>query len=188
MAPGPVFAPSDTPTTSFTTFLRAGGTEIGWVRWIADARIALWSFAGNTAWVSDEQLNEYGGWPFVPDMAWANIQAFVVHQLRPRLDVRRERDPSLLASLTEWVAPTVYAQNPPNGCTLPSGERAAWLDGSVFRVCCDAHDMCYWAYGCSMQSWWWPFGHAWQCTACNMGAVNCFAYGGEFPYPYQQLP
>lgn len=186
--PGKDFVPAESPTSSFTTFLHANGTEIGWLRWIAEARIVSWSFPGSMGWVNDERLKEYGGWPFVPDMAWANIQAFAWYQLPRRSVAGRDRAASVLASVRALFAPVVQAQNPPNGCTLPSGEAAAWLDGSVFRVCCDAHDLCYWAYGCNQASWWWPFGYGWQCTACNLGAVHCFAYGGAFPYPFHQLP
>lgn len=154
--------------------------EVGWVRWIAEAGIAMWKVGDNTAWVNDELLKEYGGWPFVPDLAWANVQAFAAYHLKARQTAALDRGSSVLASVAAFLAPAVSAQD---GCT-----GLHWLDGSVFRVCCDAHDRCYYKYGCSSSSWYWPFGNAWQCTACNMGAVNCFAYGGEFPYPYSQLP
>jgi len=50
-----------------------------------------------------------------------------------------------------------------------------WLDGSIFRVCCDVHDRCYEANGCSSSSWRWPFsGGTWSCARCNVGAVYCF--------------
>ena len=49
-----------------------------------------------------------------------------------------------------------------------------WLDGSIFRPCCDAHDRCYEAEGCTSGSWWWPFAGSWSCQKCNAAVVYCF--------------
>ncbi len=53
-------------------------------------------------------------------------------------------------------------------------DRLHWLDGSIFRPCCDAHDQCYEKNGCSEGSWFWPFSGSWSCQRCNMQAVYCF--------------
>lgn len=49
-----------------------------------------------------------------------------------------------------------------------------WLDGSIFRVCCDVHDRCYETKGCDSSSWWWPFSGSWSCQQCNVSAAYCF--------------
>ena len=49
-----------------------------------------------------------------------------------------------------------------------------WLDGTIFRPCCDAHDICYAKSGCNQWSWWWPSFMSWNCSVCNSVAVYCF--------------
>ena len=56
-----------------------------------------------------------------------------------------------------------------------------WLDGSIFRPCCDRHDICF-EKGCpdSAACTWWSwikFWDRWECTACNIAAVVCFVTG-----------
>lgn len=53
-------------------------------------------------------------------------------------------------------------------------DRLHWLDGSVFRACCDDHDRCYEKSGCSERSWFWPFAGSWSCQKCNAQVVYCF--------------
>ncbi len=53
-------------------------------------------------------------------------------------------------------------------------DRLHWLDGTVFRMCCDIHDRCYEKNGCSEKSWFWPFAGSWSCQRCNVQAVYCF--------------
>lgn len=58
-----------------------------------------------------------------------------------------------------------------------------WLDGTIFRQCCDEHDLCYEA-DCSSpctKASWLVFWRRWYCTGCNLQAVSCFvstAVGG----------
>jgi hypothetical protein len=55
-----------------------------------------------------------------------------------------------------------------------------WLDGSLFRPCCDQHDLCF-EKDCSnpCTKWsWLKVWDRWECTACNIQAVLCFATGG----------
>jgi hypothetical protein len=56
----------------------------------------------------------------------------------------------------------------------PGCDNLHWLDGSVFRACCDQHDRCYETNGCSASSWWWPFSGNWSCERCNFQVVYCF--------------
>jgi hypothetical protein len=56
----------------------------------------------------------------------------------------------------------------------PGCDELHWLDGSIFRPCCDAHDRCYEKEGCSAGSWWWPFSGTWSCQKCNAAVVYCF--------------
>jgi hypothetical protein len=71
----------------------------------------------------------------------------------------------LLQRFTDLFVTTVYANE--EGC-----DRLHWLDGSMFRYCCDRHDLCYEKNGCSEKSWW-SYG-GWSCTRCNLQAVVCF--------------
>jgi hypothetical protein len=56
----------------------------------------------------------------------------------------------------------------------PGCDNLHWLDGSIFRACCDQHDRCYESSGCSASSWWWPFSGSWSCERCNLQVVYCF--------------
>jgi hypothetical protein len=56
----------------------------------------------------------------------------------------------------------------------PGCDNLHWLDGSIFRMCCDQHDKCYESSGCSAGSWWWPFAGSWSCQKCNAQVVYCF--------------
>ncbi|WP_396625448.1 hypothetical protein [Luteitalea sp.] len=56
----------------------------------------------------------------------------------------------------------------------PGCDNLHWLDGSIFRACCDVHDKCYETNGCNSSSWWWPFSGSWSCQRCNAQVVYCF--------------
>ena len=56
----------------------------------------------------------------------------------------------------------------------PGCDNLHWLDGSIFRACCDQHDRCYESNGCNAGSWWWPFSGTWSCERCNAAVVYCF--------------
>lgn len=62
-------------------------------------------------------------------------------------------------------------------------DKLHYLDGTVFRQCCDRHDWCYEKNGCTSKSWFWPFASNWVCQACNIQAVHCFctSVGGCLP-------
>jgi hypothetical protein len=182
-APQRDFLPSPVVTDSFTTFLRKDGVDLGWVRYYSTEQVLAWSFGSQGEQHLDAQrLAAIGGWPFVPDMAWANVQAFAFYQLpalRAEQAARVAAPGGWIARAVDFFLPTVHANEA--GC-----DGLHWLDRTVFRRCCDQHDACYVRYGCTSQSWWWPFGSAWQCTSCNAGAFFCFnTAGGDGPYyPY----
>jgi hypothetical protein len=73
----------------------------------------------------------------------------------------------------------VAAMNPcdgvSDGCT-----GLHWLDGTIFRPCCDKHDECF-EKDCDREctKWSWiKIWERWDCVACNIAAVLCFATGG----------
>ena len=182
-APQRDFLPSPVATDSFTTFLRKDGVDVGWVRWYSKEQVLAWSFGSSGEQHLDAQrLAEIGGWPFVPDMAWANVQAFAFYQLpalRTAPAASAAAPVGVMTRVVDFFIATVQANEP--GC-----DGLHWLDGTVFRQCCDRHDACYARIGCTSQSWWWPFGSSWQCTSCNASAFFCFnSAGGDGPfYPY----
>lgn len=98
----------------------------------------------------------------VPATAWDSLTAMIAPGATPDM-------PTLPA---RWSAPWAFggarAANDP-GC-----DRLHWLDGSIFRACCDEHDRCYEKNGCSESSWFWPFSGSWSCQRCNAQAVYCF--------------
>jgi hypothetical protein len=53
-------------------------------------------------------------------------------------------------------------------------DRLHWLDGTIFRQCCDQHDRCFEANGCNEKSWFWPFSGSWSCAKCNIAVTACF--------------
>lgn len=64
----------------------------------------------------------------------------------------------------------------------PGCDNLHWLDGSIFRACCDQHDLCYESNGCSASSWWWPFAGSWSCQRCNALVVYCFCTAANPAY------
>lgn len=179
-------------TPAFVATLRErGGTRVGVMAWYARAQRLEWSFPGRTQGaVSGENIerkvngNLVRGWPFTPDFEWALVQAYgfaTLYRETPTWNRRFDEadalggtcgSPSggLLSTLWGLVETPVYANDP--GC-----DRLHWLDGSIFRRCCDVHDQCYEAFGCSERSWW-TLRQGWSCVFCNMNAVRCFSKGG----------
>jgi hypothetical protein len=73
------------------------------------------------------------------------------------------------------TAAGVAAVNPcdgvSDGCT-----GLHWLDGTVFRPCCDKHDECF-EKDCDREcnKWSWiKLWERWDCVACNVAAILCF--------------
>lgn len=171
------------------THVLRNGIEVGVANYFVNERIYSWKMPGVTeGLISNAHLtSRYGGWLFKPDMAWMNLQALGFYEWgRTRTPGQASAasacaaKPTMLARLANLLAPTVYASAPPNeaGC-----DNLHWLDGTVYRFCCDIHDLCYEKHGCDSSSWWEVWS-SWKCDRCNGEAVWCFAGGGTGHGPY----
>jgi hypothetical protein len=177
-----------TTGTVLISSFRKDGVELGSSQWWPDEQAFAWSFPGLTAdsYLTAAHLKKNGGWNFTPDMAWLNTQNLAFYQfgtlLKTKGTVSKNRTPAgWLSRLGQFIAPTVEANDP--GC-----DGFHWLDGTIFRWCCDVHDACYFKQdpNCT-QSSWWMWWTSWQCDACNLDAVYCFASGGG-GHIYQRYP
>jgi hypothetical protein len=102
-----------------------------------------------------------------------NIQAIAFHHFKTRIDRDRfvaRGAPGVFDKVRQFIAPVLHADEP--GC-----DGLHWLDGTIFRFCCDVHDACYAKYGCSSRSWWQVWS-SWSCNMCNFWVVDCFESGG----------
>jgi hypothetical protein len=167
----------------FSLRLQKDGLEVGTTNWYAEERVLSWSLPGLTeGYVDDARLQKVGGWPFTPDLAWMNVQAFAFHQFHTLMKERgrvADRRAGWLRSIFALWAPTLQANE--EGC-----DDLHWLDDTLFRPCCDVHDFCYEKYGCSSSSWW-EWWSSWRCDACNVFVVYCFTTVGRqpyYPFPY----
>jgi hypothetical protein len=156
------------------------GTVIGVVAWYPEEQVLSWNFPNmTTGYVDPTRLKRVGGWTFTPDMAWASVQGFAFEHFHQEIAARGfvaragER-PTLPARLAAFFAPALAANEP--GC-----DDLHWLDGSVFRYCCDMHDQCYEKDGCTAGSWW-QWWKSWSCDSCNMTVIVCFFDGGDTPW------
>jgi len=148
------------------TVLTQNGDYKGEIRASTDLGSIRWDFPGNTGLATSEKLAYFGGLPFTPDWEWGVVQAYAFVTLtREAVEVSQKKQASALHRLVEAFAPTLHANTP--GC-----DGMHWLDGTVFRVCCDLHDRCYGSAYCTYMSWFDPTG--WFCTSCNVGVVTCF--------------
>jgi hypothetical protein len=157
----------------FISALKRDGLEIGFSQWWPDEQAFAWSFPGLTeGYVDASRLEQSGGWPFAPDMAWMNTQNLAFQQFHSLLKLQgaiSEDRGGWLQRLGSFVVPSLSANDV--GC-----DYLHWLDQSVYRPCCDSHDRCYEKRepACGASSWW-MFWSSWECTRCNIRAVFCFA-------------
>jgi hypothetical protein len=167
----------------YISSFKRDGLEVGSSQWWPAERAFAWSFPGLTdGYVDDSRLKLVGGWALTPDMAWMNLQNLAFyrfHTLSKFRSAAAERPQGWLARLEQFMSPRLFANEA--GC-----DYLHWLDGSLFRPCCDDHDRCYQKQSpaCSMNSWWMVWS-SWSCDMCNMMAVVCFATGGHI---YQRYP
>jgi hypothetical protein len=166
----------------FTGRLSKHGVDVGSGSYFTNDKVLVWNLPNvSEGYISAEHLKDFGGWPFTPDAAWLNLQTIAFYHFKALIDangfVARNggvcsptQSAAAASRLLNFFYPTVSADEP--GC-----DGLHWLDGSVFRFCCDVHDRCYERYGCTYHSWW-LFWSSWSCTACNQAAVWCFATGG----------
>jgi hypothetical protein len=170
--------PGETKRPSTLTRIYDGGVEVGEIAWVPSQKLLMWNFKGLTKGsINEETLKKTpsGGWTFKPTMAWANVQALAFYTFHSRVAkagpgsvARNESQPrNWLQKVSDAVIQPVSADTP--GC-----DGLHWLDTTIYRPCCDAHDRCYAAVGCNSLSWWFPPAMSWGCTACNSAAVYCF--------------
>lgn len=180
----------------YRTKVYDGGAEVGWMAWRPQSKTLVFDFKELTSGVITEKtLERYGGWRFTPTLSWANVQGFAYYDFGVRLRAsgpqarngtarpdralapaggerpvtvarRRASGRPFLQRVADVFVATLHANE--EGC-----DRLHWLDGSMFRYCCDRHDACYEKNGCSEKSWW-SFG-GWSCTKCNLQAIVCFS-------------
>lgn len=167
------------------TRLTKDGQPAGLTNWYPREQLFAWDLPGLTkGGITAKELADYGGWTFTPDLEWMNIQAIAFHHFKVLIDRQRfvargaPPRPGVFQRMVEAFVPTVYANEP--GC-----DGLHWLDGTVFRFCCDIHDACYAKYGCSSRSWWqvWT---SWRCTGCNAWVIDCFVDVSD-PIPLENV-
>jgi hypothetical protein len=166
------------PTTGPVVISRfkKDGLEIGSVQWWPDEQLLAWTFPGLTeGYVDPTRLRAAGGWPLVPDMPWLNTQALAFYQFHTLVKEKgsvSQRREGWLEKIGSYVTPQLHANEP--GC-----DYLHWLDGSIFRPCCDSHDLCYSKQdpACAAASWW-MWWSSWRCDQCNIFVVACFMTGG----------
>ena len=160
----------------YISSLKKDGVEVGYSQWWPQEQAFAWSFPGLTqGYVDSTRLQRIGGWSFAPDMAWMNTQNLALHQFHTLVNTRgsvSERRGGWIERVGAFIVPKLLANEA--GC-----DDLHWLDQSIFRPCCDTHDLCYakQSPACTSSSWWmwWT---SWQCDVCNITAVVCFMTGG----------
>jgi len=164
---------------AWVTTLTANGVPAGHSVWFERDQVFAYSLPGLTdgvVWIGPEHLKQqYGGWPFRPDVAWLSLQTIASHHFRTLIAkqgfVARKCDAPQPSRLAQFFFPTLSANEP--GC-----DGLHYFDGTMVRQCCDDHDRCYAKNGCTSQSWW-QFWRSWSCDFCNMAVVACFAVGSD---------
>jgi hypothetical protein len=158
-----------------TRLVGAAGAEIGASYWYARPQLFVWNIPAlhTGGFIGPEHLHaQFGGWPFTPDMAWMNLQTLAFHHFKGLINQRRfvARTELPKNRILQFFAPILTANE--TGC-----DDLHWLDNSVFRYCCDVHDLCYEKAGCNASSWWkvWT---SWTCDFCNADVIHCFLTGG----------
>ena len=166
--------------------LTLNGVPAGTGVWFEKDQVYAYQLAGLTnglVYIGPEHLKSaYGGWGFTPDTTWVNLQTIALHHFKTQVAkngfVAKSCEPPQPSRLAQLFFPTVYANEA--GC-----DGLHWLDGTMFRGCCDDHDRCYSKNGCSGNTWWRPWS-SWTCDYCNMEVVACFFAGGNTD-PYCNL-
>jgi hypothetical protein len=169
----------------FISTFRKDGIEIGSSQWWPQEQTLAWAFPGLTeGYVDASRLRQNGGWPLTPDMGWLNTQNLAFYQFHTLVKERgtvSARNKGWLEKIGGVIAPILHANEP--GC-----DGLHWLDSSIFRPCCDSHDLCYTKEepACGANSWW-MWWSSWRCDQCNIYAVACFMTGGV-THVYQRYP
>jgi hypothetical protein len=169
------------------TELTRHGVFAGSSVWYEEDKAYLFYVAGlmDKAQVITQKVmaDNFGGWTFAPDTAWMNLQLIATHHFKTQvakngLVARNDAGgcPSAPAPnrIAQFFFPTVLANEA--GC-----DRLHWLDGSIFRGCCEEHDRCYARAGCTERSWWTVWS-SWTCDMCNAEVVWCFYVAADIEY------
>ncbi|MCU1384876.1 MAG: hypothetical protein JWL71_3573 [Acidobacteria bacterium] len=164
---------------ALVTELKQHGAPVGRAVWFERDRVFAYSLPGlvpGMVVIGEQELkNDYGGWPFTPDTTWLNLQLIAAHHFKTLVAkqgfVAKACEPAKPSRLAQFFMPTLYANDV--GC-----DGLHYLDGTMFRGCCDDHDRCYSRGGCTSRSWWqvWT---SWTCDVCNMYAFACFVAVGN---------
>lgn len=148
----------DPGKATFTTVLTsavADRQEVS-LRWSAHHRILQWKVRGKQmATITSRDLPEKAGWQ--PNLAWANVQTYAL---------AASASTSAQARVLDAHSDAVTVLNE-EGC-----DGLHWLDGTIYRPCCDQHDKCFEKNGCTWKSWW--FDGSWSCVKCNIAVIRCF--------------
>jgi len=159
--------------------LTLNGVPAGVGVWFVQDQVYAYHLPGLTnglVFIAPEHLKrDYGGWGFVPDTTWVNLQTIALHHFKTLTAkngfVAKSCEPPAPSRLAQFFMPTLHAND--DGC-----DGLHWLDGTIVRGCCDDHDRCYSKDGCTAKSWW-KFWSSWSCDVCNAVVVACFAGGGN---------
>jgi hypothetical protein len=154
--------------------LTKDGVRIGGANWFPRDQVLVWDLPGvTTGWFDATNLATLGGWQFTPDAQWLNIQLMAFYdfaQSKPPRNASLRTQPTIGERIWNAIEPRLRADEP--GC-----DDLHWLDGTIYRACCDVHDYCYAKAGCT-QSSWWTWTTSWTCDLCNIDVVYCFATNG----------
>jgi hypothetical protein len=152
------------PTFTTGLFLPGGNRSLVALVWFEETQTLVWRQPDGTYGEVGPQTMP-GGWTFRPNQAWANVQAFSFYRfafehgkMTPAAPRERSADGLSVGVNADY-----------DGCTGLS-----WLDGTIYRACCDEHDRCYNKQepNCTAWSWIWP--GSWHCFMCNVRIVSCF--------------
>ena len=167
------------PTFTTGLFDAATGAQLGAAGVSTVHKWFVWNLPG----VSEGMLSNDtvpGGWQFAHNMVWSNIQVFSLWSgarvVVPSSELRVGGYSFDYSSAPRVVAgaPTspqlrrIFAANTV-GC-----DGLHWLDDTVYRQCCDDHDLCFEKEDpdCTWKSW--LFLEGWRCFSCNVQAIVCF--------------
>ena len=173
------------------------GRQAGFLRWFDKERVLTWSFPNGRRGTAMESRVP-GGFKFTPTLAWATVQAlaFLRQSARPA-------PPAVpvppMAREAQNVAPESTdlpgrgpcageAAGQEGGCDGVSDGCTGlhWLDYTIFRECCDAHDKCFerdFRLGQCCEAWSWLFPNPlWHCSRCNFAVASCFYTAGSDPW------
>jgi hypothetical protein len=161
--------------------LTRDGAELGASVWFPAQQTFMFTVGKAKGSLDPEVLSERnngpGGWRFTVTPGWVNLQTIAFHYFStlPKTVAAQEKckpNEGLLAKTLDFFVPVVHANEP--GCDWPF----VWLNGTGYEPCCNRHDRCYAAFGCTWKTWWMVWTN-WRCDVCNLIAYNCFMYGGD---------